>query len=306
MRDREKKKKKKRENILRPDASAAPTTLVMHQQPATTLRDAGANRRRMESSCLRVTGPLDVNVHQCTACKYTSVHKHNVLRHVESKCHGATVVSGTVTMVPADMSKSICIGTAHANNHSNLTVQSIDTQNITINVPGIVYVGSDEERAALFDVFKDPANLRELATLEPEEIPAALFRMWKGADASDSLKNIRVLGDKVEERRGPTNVVSVPRTKFVRRTVGDMLDTVVNAPCTTLDDISRTLQTPTLKVGKKRAVSRQQAAAMHAAGSKDTYSLDSTGRQFLDDSKRLMDRELDYYAAAADAADAVE
>lgn len=34
---------------------------------------------------------------------------------------------------------------------------------------------------------------------------------------------------------------------------------------------------------------------MHAAGSRETYALDSKGRQFLDDSKRLVDRELDHY-----------
>lgn len=183
------------------------------------------------------------------------------------------------------------VNVAVAKGNNNTQTQN----NITVNVhPNLVYVGSEAERAALFEVFQDPANLRELATLEPEEIPAALFRMWKGGDAPAELKNIRVLGNKVEEKRGPNNVVSVPRAKFVRRTVGDMVDAAVKAPSS---KVSQTLTSKDFKVGKKQRASRHDAAVMHSAGSRDVYALDADGRQFLDDSKRLMDRELDYYAA---------
>ena len=51
-----------------------------------------------------------------------------------------------------------------------------------------------------------------------------------------------------------------------------------------------------LKLGKKTRVSRHDAVKMHADGSKDAYDLDCQAREFIHNSKRLMDRELDYYA----------
>lgn len=189
--------------------------------------------------------PVEVTFYQCSRCGYTSALRQNAVSHVTSvetcRSTGAGVLRQkcACTVLPAGDTRAAGNGRPRV---VGLTTEVIDrsqvgdynhmvNNNISVHVhPNLVYVGSEEERRALFAVFEDPANLRELAVLEPEEIPAALFRMWKGGDASDALKNIRVLGNKVEEQRGPDTVVSVPRTRFVRRTVGDMLDAVVKAP----------------------------------------------------------------------------
>ena len=250
------------------------------------------------------TEPLDFTFYQCSGCGYTSPTRHHVTTHVSAVAACRSKRSSVLSQRCACSLMPAGTKAAPAQQHSSVHIDGDHNYNvinqIVVNVHPMAYSGSEEERQALFGVFKDTSNLKELATLEPEEIPAAVFRMWKGVDAPEALKNIKVVGNRVEEQRGPDQVVSVPRTKFVRRTVSDMLDAVVKAPKDESDvvaQVSNTLQTKDLKLGKKRCVSRYEAAKMHASGSKGVYDLNPEARQFLDDSKRMVDRELDYYAA---------
>lgn len=252
---------------------------------------------------------VECTMHQCSECGYTSPVKLNVTRHILSFCPGASCVSQKCTFRTDGgggdgAHVSGCGGGGvHVGGSFNTTTTTNTTNNTTniVVVPQIVCVGSKEERDALYSIFQDPGNLRELANREPEEIPAALFRMWKGVDAPCELRNISVKGDKVQEIRGPDRVVSVPRTKFVKKVVGDMIHSVNNVPPETtpnpgrMKKVHEDLHDPrAFKCGKKRHVSRYEAMKMHTTGSKEQYDLDAHGRHYVESCKTLVDRELDF------------
>ena len=235
--------------------------------------------------------PLDVTFYQCTRCRYTSAIRHNVTTHVSTvaACAGAEVCSEKCTCPLMPLGSKAPAAVVHVEGDNSGSIQQ---NHIVVNVhPNLVYVGSEEERAALFAIFQDPEALRELANREPEEIPATLFRLWKGADAPPVMKNIRVQGDKVQEVRGPNQVTVLPRTKFLKRTVSDMLGAAGAAgPEATRAAVAQ----PEFKVGKQRRVSRLEAARMHADGSREVYAMDSAGRRFLNEANDTLDRELAY------------
>lgn len=245
--------------------------------------------------------PMEVTVFQCSKCRMQSLRRSVIDLHIRNRtrdvgCRDAEVVQGTFAFTPGGTAApGTIVGDRNTVNSHNTT-----TYNITNEYK--VYVGSWEERAALIDVLKDPANLEELSRRQPEDIPAALFRMWKGTGAPDAMKNIKVLGDRVEEVRGPDTVVSVPRGKFVKKTMGDMFSAVAGAPpaITPAPDkmtkIHDELNREDLPLGKKRRVSRLDAAKMHAMCSPDAYKLGTEGREFLSDATARMNRELDFYS----------
>lgn len=237
--------------------------------------------------------PLDVIVHQCSVCRYASVHKHNVVRHVGAHACGnkeASVLTDVLQLVQQGQETSM--GSNHSVAGDHATVNQTVT-NVNVTIENIVYAGSPQDQQALMDLFKNPATIRELSNLPPAEIPAALFRLWKGSDAPPQLKNIRVGGAAVEELRGPGQVVAVPRSKFIKKTVNDMFQAVDAAPTAEVDELRRDLRLPTLPLGgRKRKVSRLAAAEMQATGSRDVYALGHEGRKFLNDSNAAVDNEL--------------
>lgn len=253
---------------------------------------------------------MDVVVHQCSSCGLASVHRHNVRRHVESKCKEAMVLTETVKMWPgpppspdALTTKNVHIkGDRNTTHNTAVTGDHATVNNITVHVhPNLVYVGSDEERQALAAVFGDPGNLESLRHLPAAEIPAAVLRLWKGADADPRLHNIQVSADKVKEHRGPGHTVSVPRRKFVKDLVSDVLKTVANdVPKETtplpeaMGDIQQELTVRDLEMTKKRRVSRAEAAAMRASGSREVYALKQPGQEYLKATDAMVDRELDF------------
>ncbi len=244
----------------------------------------------------------EATVYQCSGCRYSSCIKTHVVTHQRAKCPAATVVQHRCALFSRPVEEQALPrgGVGVTGNH-NVVTTGDNNINITVNVlpNNMVYVGSEEEKRRLFEVFKDPEALRELEGLAPHEIPAALFRLWKGADAPGELHNIRVVGNKVHETRGPGQVVSVPRTKFVKKTVGDMFDTVSRADAEALEEVREELARPSVRLGKKRAVSKLDAVRMHVSGSKEAYDLDTDARAFIRGSSDLVDRELDHYAADA-------
>lgn len=234
------------------------------------------------------SGDVQMTMFQCSQCRYTSPHKTHVQTHMKAKCPSATMLQKKCVMV----FKSQATTTNNAGR--DIQMAGRDINNVTnVTVQPVFYVGSDEERAELFKLFSNPEVIKELATCAPTEIPATLFRLWKGADAPGHLKNITVKGDRIEQIRGPDRVVSVPRTKFVKETVGDML-TVAGDMAE--DEIKDELHEPAFKCGRRREVSRVEAARMCASSAPETYRLDTRGREFLKKSKEYMDRELEYYA----------
>lgn len=228
--------------------------------------------------------PLTLAVFQCSECAFQSAYRQVVQNHTGGKragrCSNAEIVSEVCTLT------TVPIGGTGPAIHANITGDNnTNTQsNTTFN---LVYVGSAEERQSLEALLQREDTRRELANLPAHEVPGALLRLWKGADAPPQLQNIRVHGGKVDEVRGPGNVVSVPRSRFVKKTVSDMLV----AADRHAEDAD--LREPQFEVSRRRKVSRLDAARMQAVGCRTTYELDAPGRQFLASANASVDTELD-------------
>jgi hypothetical protein len=239
-------------------------------------------------------GRCEAMMYQCGGCGHMSALKHNVQTHLRAKCPSAAVLAQRCALFVRPVDEQAFPGAQSVGAVSG--DHNVINQVVVHVHPNAVYVGSEEERQKLYGVFKDPASLRELANRAPEEIPAALFRLWKGADAPRELQNIKVVGNRVEELRGPGNVVSVPRTRFVKKTVGQMFDTVAAAGP---EGVTADLRSRQFGLGKRRQVSALEAAHLHAASSREAYDLDAPGRTFIQGSSKLVDIELDHYAREA-------
>jgi hypothetical protein len=244
-------------------------------------------------------------MYQCTRCSYTAPIKTNVMSHITNNCPGAEILNqkcllyvrplGDKTFGATVTQGDTSINAAIAGDHNHLT------QNITVNVQPVFYVGSEEERSKLHALFRDPEALKDMfASGDPADIPAKLFSLWKGVDAPPELHNIKVVGNRVEECRGPGNVVSVPRSKYLKKAVGDLFGTVAQASCSADDDKLRAVQDdldrPQFGLGKKARVSASEAVRLHATASKQAYDLDADARTMIRDSSSRLDRELDHYA----------
>ena len=179
----------------------------------------------------------------------------------------------------------VCASPSSININSNNNNNNNTTNNITL-----VYAGSDEERHSLTALLRQPATQQELANLPAHEIPGALLRLWKGVDAPAELKNIQVQGDAVKELRGPHTMVSVCRSKFIKKTVNEL---IVAADSASGDDIRQELRAPDFAVSKRQKVSRLDAVRMQASGCPHVYRLDLPGREFLASANASVNTELD-------------
>lgn len=269
---------------------------------------------------------VDAVVYQCSGCGYSSLHKTHVHTHQKVKCPAANVLSRKCTLPVLAQGQKVAVDqgsgainlaghdgcsiaqghtatcTAHNNSHNN----NHNTINLHVHLPAAkAFVGSAAESDALAKVFKDPELLKVLKTHLlcecPEDFAASVFNAWKGPDAPEELHNIRVVGDRVEEQRGPDTVTSVPRSKFIKDTLASMLKAVSNQmPDDTpapedMQSIREAVIAPVFSVGKKRKVSRLDAAKMHAVGAREVYALDADGREFLACSKEKLANELNLY-----------
>lgn len=261
----------------------------------TGLRPGRSRRRGMGSFA---DTRFEASLYQCSACRYTSFVKTHVTTHIRHKCPTARALSEKRALFSRPLSEKGLAAAAGCRHNTIEGDHNVQDNSTTINLFPLVYVGSQEERRRLFDIFNDPEAVRELTNREPEEIPAALFRMWKGVDAPPDMKNIEVVGNCVKERRGQGRVVSVPRAKFVKKTVGDMFEAVVAVqptntadPCS-VEKIHNDLHRKELRLGKKHQVSRIDAVKMHVTGSREAYNLGTDARQFLNHTSALVDTEL--------------
>ena len=236
---------------------------------------------------IKIQNPLDVIVHQCTRCLYVSAHKQNVQRHIAAKCPGASVESGSVTMYPE------CMLTATTIDNSTNT----NSHNVNINVNLIVPAGSAAEQTHLVSLFRDPDVLKELTTCPPEEIPAVLLRLSKGQDAPPHMRNIQVSGDRVNQVQRGGRVVSLPRSKFVKKTMGDMLEKCATATSNGdaqagLQELQQELTQPQFACSKRK-ISMLEVARMEACSDPARYKLGREGREFITKTSAHVNRELD-------------
>lgn len=252
-------------------------------------------------------GQCHAAMYQCSACGHTGPIKTNVQNHVSAKCPGATVIGQRCTLFFRPEGATLdgtsatiqAVGNDVSGDHN--TFQQV-VVNATASAPAVLPVGCHEERARLYGLFREQPSLQEMfGSGDLADIPARMFALWKGADAPAELHNIRVVGNRVEEHRGPGNVVSVPRTRFVKQTLGDMFQTAANAAAASSADNAVLRQahedlTRAEYTCKKARVSALDAARMHAASSRAAYDLDDDARSVIRDSSTRLDRELDHYS----------
>lgn len=234
-------------------------------------------------------------VYQCSGCHMTSFRKSRIADHLARKnpkacCVGARLLSGVCTLSvgnpPARTNVAEAGVLAVAGDHTHNTA-------ITINV----YAGSEDDREKLLRVFSDRDAVADIAGADPADIPATLFRYWKGANAPPSAQNVRVDGNTVHETRAPgARPVKLPRTRYVRRAVGELIGAAATAQTSadpeTMRELQGQLTQKTFAVGKK-AVSHAEAAAIYATGAPEYHKLDADGRQFVQRSHARLDAELD-------------
>lgn len=257
-------------------------------------------------------GHFDATVHQCSGCGYSSTVKVHVQNHLASKCPSGKMNHRkcTLTMHPlgdvsatrtgGSTSSTTITGNDNVAINGDVTINDNVTINVHVTPPAVtkVYVGSEEERQALEAVMQDPEYVGSLAMQHAlvSDVPAILFALLRGYDAPPEHKNIRVVGERVEELRGPGVVTSLPRSKFIKNTVAHMLQAVANVQNPQLDRLKAAIERPEFAMGsKKRKVSRLDAAQLHAMGAREVYALDSDGKRFLAESKERVNEELINY-----------
>lgn len=218
---------------------------------------------------------------------------------MKAKCAHAKVLHEKCTLSSKTAAEPTIAQATNVNGDHNTvhTTTSVDNS-VDNSVVNIYYVGSREELLALQELFKNADTLKALWTLPECEMPARLFELWKGADAPDQLKNIRVQGDKVHEVRGPDHVVPVTRSKFVKKMVADILHTVDAVPASAtpdppkMDDIHGTVRATKFHISK-RAVAAPEVARLHQQAAPELRHLDSEGRDFLRRAKHNFEQTLD-------------
>lgn len=255
-----------------------------------------ASPMTQQLSEITVTKPVDVILHQCSACGCVGTVKVNITRHVETKCPGARVLTGSVAMVPATSTLAPATSQISIDGDHN----RVHSHDVHVHIEKI-YVGSEAEKQRLFELLRSQECVQMLSVTPAHEIPGRLFQLFKGGDAPPELRNIRVQGDKVRELRAPGQEVAMSRSKFVKKTVSDMLG-VVDAvlPDSTpapeiVQETQRDLRASEFGLGAKRKVSKLEAARLQSSNCPDKYRLDANGRAFLDKANSGVDKELAYY-----------
>lgn len=144
------------------------------------------------------------------------------------------------------------------------------------------------------DLIKSEDTINALWALYDHEIAARVFDLWKGSDAPDTLKNIRVEGNKIHELRGPGHVVVVPRAQFVRNTIAKVLNTIDAIPASAtaapdkMKDIHATIRDPKYRISK-RAVAALDVVRAYQNAAPELRLLNGDGRNL----KRLSGEHLE-------------
>lgn len=263
-----------------------------------------------ERTEIKLDGPLDIVLHQCSQCGHTSVYRHNVSRHVTTKCIGAKVLAGTVTVlgernaagvhVPAPAPGMVAVNNTTTTNNittNNITTNNNITNNNTTTVNVVIPAGSPEERAAIVELFKDPVHRIALTLIAPEAIPAEILKITQSL-GPEELRNIRVVGDqKIKELGGDGDEVTMSKAKFLRKTIYGLIDLYARMhPEDTCDpdgyqSVQQKITTPRFNAGKK-CVSAHTVALWYKQSHPSIDRLDAAGEEFISTTVRLTNAEL--------------
>ena len=247
---------------------------------------------------IRLKGPIEVVLHQCSACGYVSVHKHNTQRHVDAKCPGATVITDEVELCQRGVATVVtgAVGAGAAvigGDHNSTTIT-----NVTIVLP----VGTQAEKFALSEIFRDPKVMADLGECDPAELPALILEYTKVRDAPRGVKNVRLVGDKVHETRENGVEKAVPRKKYVRDVVRSNLEMCSHMePRDTVDpDAMRKIRDDNIdekpfKMGKRGSASRLDVARFLASNDhRSIRKLDAAGHEYVRRVQAEVDYKVDY------------
>lgn len=236
-----------------------------------------------------MSGPLNVEVHQCSKCRYVSVHKYNVARHVKAqKCLGARVITGDVIMVPASMAAAGNSGpmdkSVYMTACNNNTVDYSSTVNINLVLPS---TDNPEDRERLVKTFTDSTNAWRLAKCDVGDIPAMVLSMTRGSDAPPAERTVVQHPDRSVSVGGQP---PVGQGTFVRKVIGESFDLVKNIdPATTseperMQQQQRRIMQPEYVGAKKQRYSAYEVAKMvSSADHAKMRSLDGKGSQLVRD-----------------------
>lgn len=236
-----------------------------------------------------LTAPVEVVLHQCSRCRYTSAMRTNVKSHVSTKCPGASILTCKCPLVMAGSEGRATevrggLGATMAQIGDNNTANITSTVNITVNVaPGVS--STDLDKDEILKLLQNPEFTDSLNDrTELADIPAMIFKFTKGQYADTP--GVRVEGNRVVELVNGQPGMSTTRTKFIKKYVAMCMDILgekgdeMGAEPGVLE-VTRQLKRPVLDLGKKRKVSHLEAAKMYATGSSEMYKLGTEGRDFL-------------------------
>lgn len=261
---------------------------------------------------------LDATVYQCGGCGYSSIHKTHVHTHQKGQCPSAAVECRKCTLpvlargqrVPVDQREGTLSGNGAAFGPTTATCMGRGTQyvnstvnhNITVHLSpprttDKLWAGSTEERGALAVVARAFSTMEALKGVSATEYASTLFEKWKGEEAPERLRNYEVRGTTVRLERGPDQVEHQPLRKHLKMLLHELLQTIKMVlpdydDTEETEEIRNDLESKDFAVTKKRRVSRLQAAEMQAYATKDLYSLDAAGKEFLQVALRLLEQSV--------------
>ena len=222
-------------------------------------------------------------IYQCSGCRVTSAHKHHVERHLARKNPLAACAGARLLQCRAQLSFGEAPAAAVTNNtavhgdvNGDVVNQPVTHQHITI------YAGSEADNAALVAVLADPAVVAELARAkEVSDIPAIVWKHWKGANAPAKRRNVRVDGNSVLEFRGAGEQ---PSRRSRDRYERDMLTRTLEAVDTSRNGVLEDVQSKLRGKGfdsRAGEVDVLSAARAYMLGGSELRKLVATGKLYM-------------------------
>jgi hypothetical protein len=195
------------------------------------------------------------------------------------------------------------VNTTVNGNVDTLVNGDMTTNNTTINNNITIVVPTKELADAMLDALRDPEVQSRLATTHATEVPALMFQHARGSEAPG--RHVEVKGGHVIEKRPNGELKRVPRSKYIKQTIGAAMDVCVrdagfiDAPAVV--ETRRDLQKKDLPGPRKRgpAVSRYEVAKMYALGDQAYYKVPAKGKEYVQKTVQALDKELDGCEVAA-------
>lgn len=175
----------------------------------------------MHSSNIKFNGPIDILLHQCSACGYLSALRHNMARHVKSKCIAARIISEDVRLFPKQSDGDTC------SDKGIIAPPLFAPAPQPIPIPKIVIVphGSAEDMCHMRRTLS-PDFLRRVSSFPPEEIPAYVFSHVRGTLAPARHRTVIVTTSRIALQY-PDRITTVSKKYFIARMVKELLDSLL-------------------------------------------------------------------------------